>query len=401
MARAGGGRWGLAALALAAVLAAGCEAFMSGEELAAEQTRRWTEQDLRALEGPDPVRRAEAARALGRRRVEAAVPALTRALRDPDARVRAGAADGLASLGEPARPAVPALREALAAEPDPAAALALGWALRKHQADVRPWVERIRPALRAPEALTRYNAALLLYGLVDGMELYPVVFATIGTGIGQGLSNPESVLGEIVGREVRFVPLLLDGTARGSTPQRMAAALLLSRYDPPPPPAVPAVVRLLGEPEVDLRRRGAAALARMGRPARAATPELVRALRDPDEEVRANAAWALGNVSSVSPLPATAPALLAALGDPSPKVRGEAARALGELRQAGAGAVPALIRLLREDPDGEVRAWAAHSLGWMGPAGAPAVAPLRAALQDPVERVRARAAWALQQLAPR
>jgi hypothetical protein len=68
---------------------------------------------LALLTGADVILRRKTAEALGRGKVHAAVPALARALRDPDEEVRFNAAAALGLMGAEAGPAVPALQMAL------------------------------------------------------------------------------------------------------------------------------------------------------------------------------------------------------------------------------------------------------------------------------------------------
>jgi HEAT repeat protein len=113
-------------------------------------------------------------------------------------------------------------------------------------------------------------------------------------------------------------------------------------------------------------------------------------------------------------------ALLRAAGDPDPRVRGEALAALGRFRDRPADVCPVLVReigheaarrALQEmgpaafpfvegaalDPDAAVRAFACQVLGAHGERALP---PLRRALRDPEEPVRAAAASAVGRLGP-
>ena len=106
-----------------------------------------------------------------------------------------------------------------------------------------------------------------------------------------------------------------------------------------PPPPAPDLVRLLADPEPQLRRRAALALGRVGLPEGA--PPLVAALGDPEPEVRQMAAFGLGLIGDT----ATAGALVAALDDPMPIVQGRAAEALGRIGAVDrAPAIAAMVR---------------------------------------------------------
>src|SRR5205814_10155476 len=135
----------------------------------------------------------------------------------------------------------------------------------------------------------------------------------------------------------------------------LLALLLAAPPSPPPPP--PRMVKLtrmlaaedrreltaevklgLGDADRSLRRRAALAAGRIGDPA--AVPALVPLLSDPEVEVRQMAAFALGllgDALAVDPL-------LAALKDAEPVVRARAAEALGQIGDARAA--PALVAVV-------------------------------------------------------
>lgn len=125
----------------------------------------------------------------------------------------------------------------------------------------------------------------------------------------------------------------------------------------------------------------------------ALTGFLTRSLRaDPDPLVRRRACQALARVAGDD----AGPALIAALRDPDSQVRLEAIKG-ARVIAPGQGA-ERLAELLDEDPNWEVRVRAASALGLSGdPVAGEA---LRAALDDPVEFVRAAAAKALAEYRP-
>jgi HEAT repeat protein len=141
---------------------------------------------------------------------------------------------------------------------------------------------------------------------------------------------------------------------------------------------------------LDLSRDGSAGercaaiadLEEMG--AREAVPAILALVGFPDVGVRANVACALGVLGDEG----VGAALLTLLGDADSLVRCNAAEALGLLRYAGG--VDALIRALRADEDSLVRLDAAEALGRFDDDRA--LAALVAALDDPAEEVRAYAA---------
>ncbi|MCC7052063.1 MAG: HEAT repeat domain-containing protein [Gemmatimonadaceae bacterium] len=88
-----------------------------------------------------------------------------------------------------------------------------------------------------------------------------------------------------------------------------------------------------------------------------ATTVLVKALRDAAATVRANAAWALGRIQDGTSLRG----LLGAVADADSTVRESVIGAVGQLDSASA--VPALLRVLRDDRTASVRRAAAWALG--------------------------------------
>ncbi len=120
---------------------------------------------------------------------------------------------------------------------------------------------------------------------------------------------------------------------------------------------------------------------------RAAWKGLVRLLKDPNAQVRANAVYALGRLG----LPHLAPMLYDRLDrDKSPEVRGRAAVALGRLRYRRA--LPLVLRLLSAD-DPRLKLGAIEALGWMG--SSEALSRLAALAGDKDEQVRIQVARAL------
>ena len=155
------------------------------------------------------------------------------------------------------------------------------------------------------------------------------------------------------------------------------------------PDAVEVASRALGDASGPVREAGAlvAGEARAASAA-AALEQLLRA--DPDPGVRRTAAKALGAVSGDD----AEAALASALDDPAARVRLASARALAMLHPAAA--VDVLARRITEEPDWEVRVEVAKALGAAGvPSSYP---PLRSALVDPNEFVRAAVAAALKDL---
>ncbi len=151
----------------------------------------------------------------------------------------------------------------------------------------------------------------------------------------------------------------------------------------------PELVRLLKDPDSDVRAAAASTLGQVQAKERA--PELVKLLKHPDADVRQAAASALGELQAKE----QAPELVRLLKDPDADVRRAAASALGEPQAKGQA--PELVKLLKH-PDTDVRRAAASALGQMqAKEQAPELVKL---LKDPYPGVRQAAASALGQMGP-
>jgi HEAT repeat protein len=125
--------------------------------------------------------------------------------------------------------------------------------------------------------------------------------------------------------------------------------------------SVPAVARLVGDPNKTVRVSAVRALSEIGD--MAAIPDVTRALADKSSMVREAAAEALGNLCDVG----SVPTLIATLNDPDLFVRIAAIDALGKIKHPSAG--DPLVRMLH-DADETTRCFAADALGRIGHIGA-------------------------------
>lgn len=212
----------------------------------------------------------------------------------------------------------------------------------------------------------------------------------------------------------------------GSSPRRRALAML-DRLGPHVRPAVPALVRLLEDPDHASVMHAARILGKSGE-SRAAIDALSRMLSSENYHFRAGAAQAIGDIGppAASAIPAldaavsrakesiggigvsalvrigprSVPALTGLLEDPRPSVRYIAADALKKLgRDAGTPEVlRALARVRESDEIATVRLCAAIAAGTIG--GARATELLTDALSDPYAMVRYWAAKHLRSIGP-
>ena len=128
---------------------------------------------VRQVKDPEPRTRRLAAEALGRQKVEAAVPALAELLKDKDTAVRGAATAALARIGPKA---VPALAAALAGDDELARAAALT-ALDRIGPGAKGAIEPLAAALKSKSTELRIRAAVVLGKLgADAKPALPALF---------------------------------------------------------------------------------------------------------------------------------------------------------------------------------------------------------------------------------
>lgn len=168
---------------------------------------------------------------------------------------------------------------------------------------------------------------------------------------------------------------------------RLHAAKALGRIGEPM--GIEPLIAVMNDECAYVRRRAVTALGQLnsGKSERV-TEVLVSALSDPDKGVRARAARSLGD----EVYPSAVAAIAAAVRDHDTNVSW---RAVGALQRIGTPAVAALVGLL-DCQDSQVRYRAVKTLGHIGdPRSARS---LERMLDDPSEKVRWRAGFALRQL---
>ena len=192
--------------------------------------------------------------------------------------------------------------------------------------------------------------------------------------------------------EGKDVAACIKGLDSDSPATPRAAAYALAEMGPEAAPAVPALIALIDDE--DVRMVAFRALERIGPEARAATPALASALENEDGFVRVGAAFALMGIG-----PEALGAVLPAIHDPF----GSTARTVvGWIDRNGFAAevVSELIKVLETGANSDPRVRAAAAIGKTGQAGAQAVPVLVKMLSDPQARMRRCAAGALGELGP-
>lgn len=301
-------------------------------EEAFAQWRKW-------IVSRDGERRRMAAEGLGSfaERPEA-VTLLAGALADRDADVRRLAAGALWKLGDreaKLEAAIPALRRALA-DPVPAVQVQAAGALERAGVDPQELVEARRRVLADGDTFDVALAARDLIGHVDGATLVePLLFS-----LEQAPPTRDDDAfdaGDVLPQLARDGgPGAVEGLMRALDEPRLPKLPLLEALmtlDPPPEGWSAALQRLLRDPESSTRARAAEAyetLIERGGPAAAPPEPVFPLLRDRYAEVRLEAAEALAAAGGAAH-PALANLLALAERDPEPRVRRAALRALAPI----------------------------------------------------------------------
>ena len=136
-------------------------------------------------------------------------------------------------------------------------------------------------------------------------------------------------------------------------------------------PASPQLIEMLGDDDVELRRRAARALGAVGPAAQNAVGPLAASLKDEDALVRAQSAFALGLMGEAGK--AAAPQLAAAVGDEDALVRRAALRAIHRLKPDREVTRPLFLRILKTSDPLTVSA-VLHSMAELGADAVPALA---------------------------
>ena len=152
------------------------------------------------------------------------------------------------------------------------------------------------------------------------------------------------------------------------------------------------LVRDLGVPEAEDRKRAAEELGKIGLTAKIATPALVKALKDEDSNVRGSAVKALGKLDNTSE--PVLQALLARLTDDDAGVRCHTTEVLGKLGNTSEPVLQLLLARLTDD-DAGVRCCAIKVLGKLGNTSDSVQQGLVTRLTDKDSKVRFSAAQTL------
>jgi HEAT repeat protein len=294
--------------------------------------------------------------------------------------------DSLARMGARAKPALPAIVETLKRS-EGQVRIEAARTLLDLGSETELAFRTLKEALQAKDPATRAHAAEAI-GKVPNPPFE--VSSCWGPGPRPRIAYPE------FGK--RAVPALLELLCDRTIEVRRSAVNSLGRIRAHPETVVPALIVVLKDREPAVRLTAARALSNFGATARSAVPALVSALEDQDKEVCLQAADALRQVEMNAFVQSALPVLIKTLRDQEYDQRSKAARILEVLGPRGVAAVPALCDLL-EDKDSYVRRAAARSL-YIGPGAKAAVPALTRALRDAHRGTREMAALALGRIGP-
>ncbi len=346
---------------------------------------------LRVLKEGDPHARAAAATALaavGAPAVEA-IPALQKALTDPNGLVRVQAAGALRQLTPGTRAGLAQLLEGLH---DKDAAVRREAAELLARLKVREALPALRAALKDPSPLVRVPAAagVVLIDRTGATAMVPYLIEGLKGTSPKNYQIAAQVLAGIGPGAYEALPALLDGMKRADATQAGLAAWCASQIAKDDRALFTALVQALKSPQGELRLSAVTSLPRMTVKDPAAVPALVEALQNPNDPlVRQSAARALGGFGAAAK--SAAAALVGALKDPEPQVRLGAVDALLRLDARAPAAVATLADLLHSS-DATLRGQATNELKALGRIGTPT---FLAALKDKDATVRSQGAFLL------
>lgn len=329
---------------------------------------------------------------------------LAAALADSNVRVRQPAADALNAMGPKAAPTVPALLKALAANTKPNSLEPDDFLLAVVNALVgigEPAVPALTKQLADASPVLRFLAAYALGEIgppaksaADGLE--KLTRDPFGEIAAEGARALVVVTGSVEKVKAPVEAALMDGSARN----RRGILQLIARMGPAGKPFAPAALRLLDDPEAEVRATALEYVASLNaETAKPAIPRVAKLLADEDEKTRraaANVLLALGRAAAP-----VADALAKAVAtDADEGVRTVALEAVAALGPEGKGAVPNLVKVIG-DPTAPapLRLKALTVTPALAPADAELAKAVTKAMGDKSEEVRGAAAAALAALA--
>ena len=326
------------------------------------------------------IKTARALRDLGAR-AKPAIPALIEALNDREYAVGFFAAKALVKLKQAA---VAGLAEALKNQSEKARTEA-GRLLGEIGPRAEGAIPILSSALRGEDEGATFEAAQALSRI--GSSAIPVLIEALKDHHDYVRRNAAGALGKP--NATVAIPALVKSLNDSDASVREAVAQALGNIGQP---AIPALSDALSDQEKTVRGGALSALAMIRPLEPAVVPLLIEALKDPDKSVRIGALTLIARLGTEAK--STMDAVVEASRDQNADVRSASARALGAIGPDPIIAVPALIKALNDENE-KVRWQASSALRMMGPVAKEAVPALIEALQDKNEQVRFDAGWTL------
>jgi HEAT repeat protein len=293
-----------------------------------------------------------------------AVSVLSQAQNDRDSGVRAAAALGLSVLRADPDITGPALLRALRSD-DPsdraAAVTALAYQLPSQWARWHGVHGAIVAALGDPEA--RVGARALTSFLVVA-ERDPSVFTAALKSTDSRIRRmaTEALVKNAVSAGKAYPVLVYSINDQDAEVRKSAANALLGALIDQKASVPPALVKAVADPNAEVHGLALRGLAKYGPRARLALPAVLRLQADVDVNVRRAAVEAEASIESAVHGEAAIIELFAEmLNSTEPEKRSQAARSLAIIGPAAARTLPALSRLIVDDPDPHVRESAASA----------------------------------------
>ena len=316
---------------------------------------------------------------------------LTAALKDKDFQVRIRAVYSLGYMEASAKPAVPALVDALNQEQMRESVLhALGNIGVGAEEAIPALIKAIAeyaPACRwsAAEALAKIGVAAVpsLKEATRSENIYLRIWSNAALAKNEATSSPH----------LRYLAVAMESKDKRMSNEALRAMRMLGRKSEP---LIPELIEAMTTPKIS-PALVAQALAGIGPDAKPAVPVLVKALQDKNDSVRLEVVRAL---AAIGPEAEPAVSLLTEMiQEKNERMRAEVAKALGQIGLGASPAITVLIPALK-DKDEWVRTNAAEAIGKIDPTNLKPVPTLIEAMKDESGRVRGAVAQTLLKIGP-
>lgn len=346
------------------------------------------EKAIKDLTSKDAVKRRDAAESLAEWKHEPAVPALTQALKDKEADVRAMAAYALWNIGEASAPAVPDLKVTLK-DPDGLVRIYSAGALAFLGEDPKTLIPSVKEVTADERMWVRaYAIERLLDWEIKVSSLIPEI-KSVFESTPAGTPKEKTSMGFFAGfldtenqdPYAAAKELLAKALAKYPQPPEMLSIWMgaledpvesvrgyamteLMEYKPPKPEAIKRICEYTkGFSDFD-RTHAMSALGLLEPIPPEVVTVLVAGMKDKQEMVRQSAAGSLAKVKPVTK--EVVDALILGLRDKKSDVRDDAAEALEKIGPAGKDAIPVLQEVAAKDKEWTVQMSAKNALRAMG-----------------------------------